>query len=221
MFPHHSVGEGLAPPDVSQKWPWFAVGASPRLARPRFMGTAPSDAHSDPHPLPRLVGTRRGGEMVQANILRRPGPSGPEGINTWNRILCAGNFVEGRRGIPRKRGSGGGATMGGDAHRSPSPAAFWFLFRREKRNSPKGRNPPRGTKPFRTLAGGSGDPPLQRFRRITAGRENGRGRPLPYGTVGKHSAPEDAQKTQHPAGLFRKRAWRGLTTIKCIIMYHF
>ena len=80
------------------------------------------------------------------------------------------------------------------------PAAFWFLFCRRKRNSPKGRNPPRGTKPFRTLAGGSGDPPLQRFRRITAGRENGRGRPLPYGTVGKHSAPEDAQKARRPAG---------------------
>ena len=33
--------------------------------------------------------------------------------------------------------------MGGDAHRSPPPAAFWFLFRRGKRNSPKGRNPVR------------------------------------------------------------------------------
>ena len=70
-------------------------------------------------------------------------------------------------------------------------------------------------------AGGSGDPPLRWFRRITAERENGRGKPLPYGTVGKHSAPEDAQKTQHPAGLLRKRAWRGLITIKCIIMYDF
>jgi len=57
--------------------------------------------------------------------------------------LHAGNFAEGCRGIPRKRGFGGGATMGGDAHRSPPPAAFWFLFRRGKRNSPKGRNPVR------------------------------------------------------------------------------
>ena len=64
-------------------------------------------------------------------------------------------------------------------------------------------------------------PPLQCFRQITAGRENGRGKPLPYGTVGKHSAPEDVQKTQHPAGLLRKRAWRGIITIKCIIMYDF
>ena len=51
---------------------------------------------------------------------------------------------------PRKfRGSGGGATMGGDAHRSPPPAAFWFLFRRGKRNSPKGRNPARRGAPSR------------------------------------------------------------------------
>ena len=72
-----------------------------------------------------------------------PGPSGPEGIKTRSRILRAGTFAEGCRGIPRKRGSGGGATMGGDAHRSPPPAAFWFLFRRGKRNSPKGRKPVR------------------------------------------------------------------------------
>ena len=76
-----------------------------------------------------------------------PGPSGPEGIKTWSRILRAGTSSEGRRGIPRKRGPGG-ATMGGDAHRSPPPAAFWFLFRRGKRNSPKGRNPHCGMKPF-------------------------------------------------------------------------
>ena len=37
-----------------------------------------------------------------------PGPSGPEGIKTRNRTLRAGNFAEGRRGILRKWGSGGG-----------------------------------------------------------------------------------------------------------------
>ena len=196
-----------------------------------------------------------------------PGPSGPEGIKTQSRILRAGTFVEGCRGIPRKRGSGGGATMGGDAHRSPPPAAFWFLFRRGKRNSPKGRKPVRrraeSSRPTDVMVyGGRADlhrpynisgkmqkkrtagrrpqrkaqrsgfalerrsdgmsklcpsgrsegygirdaegPPLQRLRRITAERENGRGKPLPYGTVGKHSALEDAQKTQHPAGLLKK-----------------
>ena len=37
-----------------------------------------------------------------------PGPGGPEEIKFRNRILCAGTSVEGCRGIPRKRGSGGG-----------------------------------------------------------------------------------------------------------------
>ena len=37
--------------------------AGPRLARPRFVETAPSGAPPIPHPLPRLVGTRRGCEM--------------------------------------------------------------------------------------------------------------------------------------------------------------
>ena len=137
--------------------------------------------------------------------------------STPGTVFCAPEIL--RKGVgvsPVNGGSGGGATMGGDAHRSPPPAAFWFLFRREKRNSPKGRNPPRGTKPFRTLAGGSGDPPLQRFRRITAGRENGRGKPLPYGTVGKHSAPEDAKSTT-PRRTLTKKGMAGLNYHK---MYH-
>ena len=43
---------------------------------------------------------------------------------------------------PRKfRGSGGGATMGGDAHRSPPPAAFCLLCRRGQRRSPRRAKP--------------------------------------------------------------------------------
>ena len=34
MFPRHPVGEGLAPPAMSREWPWIAVGAGPRPARP-------------------------------------------------------------------------------------------------------------------------------------------------------------------------------------------
>ena len=40
-------------------------------------------------------------------------------------------------------------------------------------------------KPAPKLAGGSGDPPLRCFGRITAESDNGRGKPLPYGMVGK------------------------------------
>ena len=41
------------------------------------------------------------------------------------------------------------------------PAILWFLSHRWERNSPKGRNPPRGMKPVPKPAGGSGDPPLR------------------------------------------------------------
>ena len=47
------------------------VGAG-LLTRPsRFMETASSGTDTVPHPLPRMVGTRRGGEMEQAEILHR------------------------------------------------------------------------------------------------------------------------------------------------------
>ena len=106
------------------------------------------------------------------------GPGGPEEIKPRNRILRAGTFAEGCRGISRKGGSGGGATMGGDAHRSSPPAAFWFLFRRGKRNSPRRAKPsawketlpksggrPHGAAPtathghFRDTAGGASPSP--------------------------------------------------------------
>ena len=36
MFPRYPVGEGLAPPAVSRKWPWVAVGAAPCGRPPDF-----------------------------------------------------------------------------------------------------------------------------------------------------------------------------------------
>jgi len=102
----------------------------------------------DSHPLPRLVGNRRGCGTISTEILHCIRAQWPGRNETRNRILRAGTFAEGRRGIPRKRGTGGGATMGGDAHRSPPPAAFCLLCRRGQRRSPKGRNPHREMKPF-------------------------------------------------------------------------
>ena len=101
----------------------------------------PRPACPDPHPLPRLVGTRRGSEIVPAEILHRTRAQWPGKIKTRNRILRAGTSAEGCRGIPRKRGTGGGATMGGDAHRSPPPAILWFLSHRWARNSPSRAKP--------------------------------------------------------------------------------
>ena len=52
-------------------------------------------------------------------------------------------------------------------------------------------------------AGGSGDPPLRHFRQIIAERDNGRGKPRPYGTVGGHSSAENRQAATwgHPYGV--------------------
>ena len=47
-------------------------------------------------------------KSYQPKFCTAPGPSGPEKIKTGNRILRAGTPAEGYRGIPRKRGSGGG-----------------------------------------------------------------------------------------------------------------
>ena len=64
-------------------------------------GTRPSPIHGngsvrrapDPHPLPRLVGIRRGCKMVQAKILHRTRAQWPERNQTRNRILRAGNIT--------------------------------------------------------------------------------------------------------------------------------
>ena len=49
------------------------------------------------------------------------------------------------------------------------------------------------------------DPPLRRFRQNTAEPDSGRGKPLPYGVVGKHSPAEDrrAATRGRPYGGFR------------------
>ena len=181
----------------------IAVGAGLGPARPRFMGTAPSGA---PPTRTLCHGWSEPGAVVKwcrPKFCAGPGPSGPEGINTWNRILRAGTSAEGYRDNPRKRGSGGGATMGGDAHRSPPPAAFCLLCRRGQRRSPRRAKPCEAARPTDVTAhGGAGGhmgPPLQRLRRITAGRENGRGKPLPYKVPGKYTPAENWRAGRGPA----------------------
>ncbi len=79
---------------------------------------------------------------------------------------------------PRKfRGSGDGATMGGDAHRSPPPAAFCLLCRRGQRRSPRRAKPCEASRP--TGTGGSGTRPYGDPWPFP--RHGGRGKPLPYG----------------------------------------
>ena len=109
-------------------------------------------------PLPRLVETRRGCKMAQAGILYCTRAQWPGRNEIRNRILRAGTFAETYRGILRKWGSGGGATMGGDAHRSPPPAILWFLSHRWERNSPKRAKPCESSRPTGvTVHGGRAD----------------------------------------------------------------
>ena len=95
-----------------------------------------------------------------------PGPSGPGGAKTRNHILCAGNFAERDRGIPRKRGVRGRTNWSRrelvpDSDVSLPRRSFGFFPIAGKETHPTGRNPLREMKPVPKPAGGSGDPPLQ------------------------------------------------------------
>ena len=84
-------------------------GRVPDSAHPPFMGTASSGA---PRSRTLCHGWSEPGAAVKwhrPEFCTASGPSGPEGIKTGNRILCAGTSAERCRGIPRKRGSGGGS----------------------------------------------------------------------------------------------------------------
>ena len=102
---------------------------------------------------------------------------------------------------PRKfRGSGGGATVGGDAHRSPPPAAFCLLCRRGQRRSPRRAKPCKvrraeSSRPTGVTAygdGRAGVPPLRHGKKVSQGT-GGRGKPLPYEMTGKYPVPEDGR----------------------------
>ena len=90
MFPHHSVGEGLAPPAMSRKWPWIAVGAAPcgrpfsvnhdarrarRLGAPHLAGFRP--AGRPPLPASAKEAKRRQGCPAVALWLQRGHPRTP------------------------------------------------------------------------------------------------------------------------------------------------
>ena len=147
-------------------------------------------------------------------------------------VFCTPEILQRGVGVsPVNRGAGGGATMGGDAHRSPPPAAFWFLFRRRKRNSPKGRNPVRrraeSSRPTDVMVyggrAGLGSAPtvVQAKYSKTGGRAGQETRP--YNVSGGSQQSRTAggaipsptgrwgsilrrrmRKTQHPAGLLKK-----------------
>ena len=65
-------GRGLPLPSFRCRRTFFSYRRGGTLARPfPVFGAVPIDASPTLHPLPRLVGTRRGGETEQAEILHR------------------------------------------------------------------------------------------------------------------------------------------------------
>ena len=120
--------------------------------------------------------------MVQAEILHRTRARWPGRNKTRNRILRAGTSAEGCRGIPRKRGSGGGPA---GAVRRPrdTPGDPLVSTHRWERNSP------RRAKPCKVRRAESSRPTgvmVHGERAATRGRPYGDPRPLPrHGGRGK------------------------------------
>ena len=142
VFPHPSRRGGACPSrhSVAGGPSFHTVGVGHWPARFLFSGQFRS-THLRPCAL--CHGWSEPGAAVKWNrpkFCTASGPGGPEEIKPRNRILRAGTFADGCRGISRKWGSGGEATMGGDAHRSPPPAAVCLLCRRGKGGRPAGRN---------------------------------------------------------------------------------
>ena len=183
--------------------PWPPVprcGTFPRSSR-RIL-EQPRPACPDPHPLPRLVGTRRSGEMVQAGILHRIRARWPGRNEARNRILRAGNLAEGYRGIPRNRGVRGRTNWSrrelvSDGDVSLPRRSFGFFPIAGKETRPAGRNPVRrraeSSRPTGVTVHGrrAGQETRPYGEPLAFPRHGGRGKPLPYGWKGKHSATED------------------------------
>ena len=81
----------------------------------------------DSHPLPRLVGNRRGCGTISTEILHCIRAQWPGRNETRNRILRAGTFAEGRRGIP-VNGGRGWRDYGRGRPSEPTPAARFASF---------------------------------------------------------------------------------------------
>ena len=181
---------------MSRKWLWIAVGASPRLARSRSMGRAPSGADTIPHPLPWLVGTRRGCKMAQAGILSRIRARWPGRNPNPGTVFCAPELL--RRGVgvsPVNGGPGGPA----GAMRRPRdiPGGVLVPF------SPGKKELARRAKPYKVRRAESSRP-----TGVTAHGDGRVRRPAPTTFQANHSRTE-TQEGQAPPLRDGGEAFRG------------
>ena len=201
------VEEGAGRVDADPSTMAAAGGPQRKAQRSGFALERRSDEMSEPCPAGRSEGYAiRDAEDPPANFLQQRLEPERSGAPFWSR--CPGRLDFGpaaaaarmrgqslslpRLTVPQRppelgprkfRGSGGGATMGGDAHRSPPPAAFCLLCRRGQRRSP------RRAKPCKVRRAESSRPTgvmVHGGRAATRGRPYGDPRPLPrYGGRGK------------------------------------
>ena len=132
-------GRGLPLPSFRCRRTFFSYRRGGTLARPfPVFGAVPIDASPTLHPLPRLVGTRRGVKRNRPKFCTVSGSGGPEEIKPRNRILRAGTFAEEYRDNPRKRGSGGGSAGAVRRPRDTPGGVLVPLPPRAKRLAPQG-----------------------------------------------------------------------------------
>ena len=229
----------------------IATATKPHLSLRNQMGsqkcrrgesqTRPSTVHRngfvqrppDPHPLPRLVGTRRGGRTVPTEILYRTRASGPEGIKPGT-VFCAPEILHEGIGVSPVNGGPGEnelepeGTCSRRRCESP-PAILWFLSHRWERNSPRRAKPckmrraessrPTGVMIHGGRANLGAAPTTSQANHSRRGMREGQAPPLRGG--GEAFCAGGCAKNTRPRRPFGKKAWRGLITIKCMIMYHF
>ncbi len=155
--PIHPVGEGLAPPAMSREWPWLAVGAGPRPARPLRTMTLIGRAASQ--------GFALRGDLLCPRRQRRQNAAG--GGLRWASppIVAPPPDPRNLRG-PNSGGCWGAVRRGrdNDCPRIRAAAAVPPKSRRLDWLDQTGAPDRSGSNLcWRKLAGGSGDPPVLRL----------------------------------------------------------
>ena len=203
VFPHPSRRGGACPSrhSVAGGPSFHTVGVGHWPARFLFSGQFRS---THPRPCTLCHGWSEPGAEVkpyQPKFCTAPGPSGPEGMKSGT-VFCALELL--RKGVgvsPVNGGSGGRSDYGRGRPSEPASGGGLPPLPTRQRRSPRRAKPVRRGAPSRRAlqaswsarAGGSGDPPLRGFRRITARQGDGQKRPC-------GAKPPTGARNRPPAG---------------------